>query len=372
MKLAIASLLFFIGIGVNAAEETSKPPKWDVNNPPGESYQANIDVNEGTWMNLTISPDGKTLAFDLLGDIYTLPITGGEATAVTHSIAWEMQPQFSPDGKQIAFTSDAGGGDNIWVMDKDGTNQRQITKESFRLLNSPSWSPDGQYIAARKHFTSRRSLGAGEIWLYHLAGGKGLQLNKRPNDQKDLGEPSFSADGKKVYFSRDSTPGKVFEYSKDSNSVIYEIFSIERQTGKIKKEISGFGGSVRPTPSPDGSYLAFVRRIRNQSSIFLKDLSTGKETPIYQQLDRDMQETWAIHGVYPTLAWTPDNQNIIFWAGGKIHKLNITTQVATPIPFQVKTQLERIIFGGSCRDVPWYVSTSKNYLCLCYIFLTNN
>lgn len=336
MKLAILTFLLTLCFSVNAAEAPAKSSKWDVNNPPGESYQATIDVDQGTWMNITVSPDGKTLAFDLLGDIYSLPITGGEAKALTNSIAWEMQPQFSPDGKSIAFTSDASGGDNIWIMDNNGTNHQQVTNESFRLLNSPVWSPDGQYIAARKHFTSRRSLGAGEVWLYHRAGGKGLQLNKRPNDQKDLGEPAFSADGKKVFFSRDSTPGKIFEYSKDSNRVIYEIFSIERQTGEITKEVSGFGGSVRPTPSPNGRYLAFVRRIRNQSSIFLKDLETGKETPIYQQLDRDMQETWAIHGVYPTLAWTPDNQNLVFWAGGKIHKLNINTQVAAPIPFRVK------------------------------------
>jgi imidazolonepropionase-like amidohydrolase/Tol biopolymer transport system component len=320
-----------------AETEKSKPQAWNVNQPPGESYQADIDVTEGTWMNISVSPDGKNIAFDLLGDIYLLPVKGGEATALTQSIAWEMQPQFSPDGNQIAFTSDAGGGDNIWVMDRDGTNARAVTDESFRLLNSPAWSPDGQYIAARKHFTSRRSLGAGEIWLYHRAGGKGLQLNERPNDQKDLGEPAFSAQGDKVFFSRDSTPGKVFEYSKDANQVIYEIFSIDRLSGKIRKEVSGFGGSVRPTPSPDGRLLAFVRRIRNQSSIFLKDLQTGREYPVYQRLDRDMQETWAIHGVYPTLAWTPDNQHLIFWAGGKIQRLNITTQVAEEIPFHVKT-----------------------------------
>ncbi len=320
-----------------STKSENKKPEWNVNNPPGKNYQAAIDVTEGTWMNLTISPDGKTLVFDLLGDLYSLPLKGGEARPLTHSIAWEMQPQFSPDGKQLAFTSDAGGGDNIWVMDIDGTNQRQVSKESFRLLNSPAWSPDGQYIAARKHFTSRRSLGAGEIWLYHVAGGKGLQLNKRPNDQKDLGEPTFSASGDKVYFSRDSTPGKRFHYSKDSNGTIYEIFSINRQDGKISKEVSGAGGSVRPTPSPDGKYLAFVRRIRNQSSLFLKDLQTGKEFPVYQKLDRDMQETWAIHGVYPTMAWTPDSQNLIFWAGGKIHQINKTTRVAKEISFHVKT-----------------------------------
>lgn len=314
--------------------------KWDVNNPPGPSKQVSIDVEQGTWMSVDVSPDGETLVFDLLGDIYTMPISGGEAKSITSGMAWDMQPKFSPDGQFIAYTSDAGGGDNIWVMKADGSEPKQITDESFRLLNSPSWSPDGRFIVARKHFTSSRSLGAGEIWMYHLSGGKGIQLNKRPNDQKDLGEPVFSADGEKVFFSRDSTPGAIFEYSKDSNKQIYQIFSIDRHDGDIKAEISGPGGAVRPTPSPDGKKLAFVRRIRNQSSLFIKDLTTGEISPVYQQLDRDMQETWAIHGVYPTISWTPDSRDLVFWAGGKIKRLNTQTLSVKEVPFKIKDTRE--------------------------------
>ena len=123
-----------------------------------------------------VTPDRQEIVFDLLGDIYSLPIAGGEAKSLTSGAMWDMQPRFSPDGKRIAFTSDRAGGDNIWVMNRDGSDPRQVTKESFRLLNSPAWSPDGQYIAARKHFTAQRSLGAGEIWIYHHSGGDGLQV----------------------------------------------------------------------------------------------------------------------------------------------------------------------------------------------------
>ena len=101
------------------------------------------------------------------------------------------QPRYSPDGKWISFTSDAGGGDNIWIMHRDGSDAKQITKEDFRLLNNAVWSADGQYLFARKHFTSQRSLGAGEIWMYHMSGGQGIQLTKRKNDQQDVGEPGL-------------------------------------------------------------------------------------------------------------------------------------------------------------------------------------
>lgn len=159
-------------------------------------------------MNISVSPDGKHLVFDLLGDIYQIPVTGGEAKPLAQGIAWQMQPVYSPDGKHIAFTSDADGGDNIWIMDADGSNPRTVTTETFRLLNSPAWSPDSQYLVGRKHFTASRSLGAGEVWLYHVAGGEGVKLTERPNDEKDLGEPAYSPDGRYIYFSQDDTPGK--------------------------------------------------------------------------------------------------------------------------------------------------------------------
>jgi len=161
--------------------------KWDVSNPPGDKYDVAIDTSEGTWMSLDVSPDGREIAFDLLGDIYVMPMEGGEARAITTGVAWDMQPRFSPDGRFIAFTSDRAGGDNIWSMNRDGSEPKQVTTESYRLLSSPVWTPDSQYIAARKHFTSKRSLGAGEIWLYHYTGGSGMQMIERPTDQKDLG-----------------------------------------------------------------------------------------------------------------------------------------------------------------------------------------
>ncbi|MEZ4982240.1 MAG: amidohydrolase, partial [Saprospiraceae bacterium] len=96
--------------------------KWDVSNPPGDWNwkEVNFTTDEGTWMNLDVSPDGKSIVFDMLGDIYILPIAGGEAKAIRTGLPWECQPRFSPDGKRILFTSDAGGGDNIWVMNSDG------------------------------------------------------------------------------------------------------------------------------------------------------------------------------------------------------------------------------------------------------------
>jgi imidazolonepropionase-like amidohydrolase/Tol biopolymer transport system component len=309
---------------------------WDVNRPPGPSHEAKIDVTSGTWMSLDVSPGGDQIVFDLLGDIYVVPMSGGEAKALTSGLAWDEQPRYSPDGRFIAFTSDRAGGDNIWVMKRDGSDLAQVTKETFRLVNSPAWTPDGSFIAARKHFTSTRSAGAGEIWLYHRTGGEGLQMTVRPNEQKDLGEPAFSPDGRYLYYSQDTTPGTTFEYNRDPNTQIYVIQRLDRDTGEIVPFVTGPGGAVRPTPSRDGKQLAFVRRVRNKSVLHVADVASGAIRPIYEGLDRDMQETWAIHGVYPGMAWTPDDRAIVVWAGGKIRRIDVGTGTATEIPFRVR------------------------------------
>ena len=339
LAAAILLALGILGAGPSPEEkkdEKKEEPKWDVEHP---SYpidvEAKIDTDEGTWMDVDVSPDGAEIVFDLLGDLYTLPMGGGEAKALTSGVAWDMQPRYSPDGKRIAFTSDRGGGDNVWTIARDGSGATQVTKESFRLVNSPAWTPDGEFLAVRKHFTGTRSAGAGEIWLYHRSGGEGLQLTKRPNEQKDLGEPAFSPDGRYVYYSQDVTPGRIFQYNKDPNGEIYAIQRLDRVTGRTDRFVSAPGGSIRPTPSRDGRRLAFVRRQREKTVLFVKDLASGHERPVFDGLERDMQETWAIHGVYPGMAWTPDDRAVVLWAGGKIRRVDVATGAPAVIPFHV-------------------------------------
>jgi Tol biopolymer transport system component len=155
--------------------QSEKDKKLDVANPEGSFKEVDFTTTEGTWMSLDLSPVGK----------------------------------------KISFTSDAGGGDNICTMNTDGTDAKKITKETFRLLNNAVWTPDDNYLIARKHFSSTRSLGAGELWMYHISGGEGVQLTTKRNEQQDTGEPCASADGKFIYYSEDTYPGGYFQYNKN-------------------------------------------------------------------------------------------------------------------------------------------------------------
>lgn len=310
---------------------------WDVSAPydSADFKEVSFSTDEGTWMNLDVSPDGKEIVFDLLGDIYLMPIGGGAATLLRGGAPYEVQPRFSPDGSKISFTSDAGGGDNIWIMNRNGEKAKQITKENFRLLNNGVWMPNGKYLIARKHFTSRRSLGAGEMWMYHIGGGDGLQLTKRKNDQQDAGEPVVSADGRYLYFSEEVYPGGYFQYNKDPNNQIYVIRRYDFEKGELKTVVQGPGGAVRPQVSHSGKLLTFVRRVRDKSVLFATDLTTGEEWPVYDGLTKDQQEAWCVFGVYPNYAFTPDDKYVILWAQGKLHKVEIATGKSDVIPFKV-------------------------------------
>lgn len=333
MKNLFFKASVFLMLSATAVAQ-EKENKWNVEKPTGPSKTINFNTDEGTYINLDVSADGKTIVFDLLGDIYKMPITGGKATLLAGGMAFEVQPRFSPDGKYISYTSDKDGADNIWVMNVDGTNQHAITKEKFRLLNNAVWTPDSKYLIARKHFTAHRSLGAGELWMYHVSGGfDGIQLTKRKNDQQDQGEPWVSPDGKSVYFSEDISKGPNFQYNKDPNGEIYAIRKLDLNTGEFEKVAGGSGGAVRPQVSPDGSQLAYVKRDRLKSVLYVQDLHTGEEKPVYTELSKDQQETWAIFGVYPNFNWLPDSRTIVFYAKGKIRKVDAITLSTEEIPF---------------------------------------
>ena len=337
---ALTMLAFTVLLASAARGQDDAASKWDIEAERGPTRTVRFDATDGTWMNLDVSPDGREIVFDLLGDLYMLPIVGGRARRLTGGVAFDVQPRFSPDGKQIAFTSDRAGGDNIWIMDRDGSHPRQVTKETFRLVNGPAWTPDGQYILARKHFTSTRSLGAGEVWMYHVSGSGGLQLTTKKNDQQDQGNDiAVSPDGRYVFFSEDVSGGATFQYNKDPHGQIYAVRRLDRDTGKITNLISGAGGAARPQPSPDGRRIAFVRRVRSRSVLYLYDGESGAQRPLFAGLDHDQQEAWAIFGVYPGYSWTPDGESIVIWAQGKLWRIDVATGDARPIEFSAPVEL---------------------------------
>lgn len=326
----------------SANEEQPSKAEWDVLNPPFELSTLEIKSDEVTWSSLDVTPDGKQMVFDALGDIFIVNLSGGQAQPLTQDFAWNIHPAVSPDGNKVAFISDRGGLSNVWTMNIDGSDLRQITKEKNNLIHSPKWSPDGEYLVVNKGIMSSRSIPAGEIWLYHRSGGDGIKIKKRVHgnsDQKNIADPAFSPDGKYLYFTQDISSGSTFSYNRDPLKSIFAITRYDMLKGEEERFVSGTGGAIVPTPSPDGEHLAFVRRVKNKTALFVKDLKNGVEKPVFLELERDMQEGFGSEGYFAYFDWTPDSKHIVFWTGGKFHKLNVADQSLQTIPVSLNTKV---------------------------------
>jgi imidazolonepropionase-like amidohydrolase/Tol biopolymer transport system component len=341
--LVLAAVLLGLSLTPDRASlQAPQEKKWDVGADLGPVTKLAFDTSEGTWMNVDVSPDGKRVVLDLLGDIYIMSIDGSgaaPATRVTSGPAFDMQPRFSPDGKRIAISSDRDGLWNIWTMEADGKDLKQVSREKRWFVNSPTWSPDGEYLYARRHFVKERSLGAGEIWMYHASGASdGLQVTERTGWQKDNGEPDIAPDGRYLYYSKDVTPGQTFEYNKDPNGTIYAVMRRDLVTGREVRAVSIQGGSVTPQVSPDGKTLAYIRRVRLKSALYLRDLESGRDRELFGNVDKDLQEAWAVHGLYPQYAWTPDGRSLVIWGEGKIWKVDAASGKGVALPFTARVE----------------------------------
>ena len=347
--VSIFSLLCCLSLTPAFASEADfeeKENDWDVTQPQGELKTISIDTNETTWSNLSVSQDGKTIAFDMLGDIYTISIDGGEGVPLVHGFDWNMQPSYSPDGKTIAFISDRDGTSNLWLMDSDGHNPRQISNEKTALIHTPSWSPDGDYIAVTKGFMSSRSIPAGEIWMYHRSGGDGVMVTERaygPHTQKNMTDPAFSPDGKYLYYTDDVTSGRIWQYGKNSTTELFNIMRHDLETGESSSYIGGAGGAIVPTPSPDGKHMAYLKREDTKTVLYLKDLKSGVDRRLSTEIERDHQETFGSEGNFAYFDWTPDGRHIVYWTAGKLHKLNVESldDVVIPVHISIEKQVQQ-------------------------------
>ncbi len=300
-----------------------------------------FNTQEGTWISVDVSPDGNTIAFDLMGDIYTMPITGGKATPVTKGFAYETHPRFSPDGNKLLFTSDRSGSENIWIIDRVKQDTAQLTKTRVDDYVNAVWTPDGKYVIASRGRRLPR------LWMFHADGGGGIQLNDAPGSLKTI-DPFISNDGKTIYYSQRNG-------SWNYNALLpqYQIGVYEREKGQTRTITSRYGSAFTPTLSKDGQWMVYGSRYQDKTGLVIRNLNTGDERWLAYPVQRDEQESIAPQGVLPGMAFTPDSKNLIASYGGKIWKIPVSGEPATEIPFDVDVKLElgpRLYFNYDIKD----------------------
>src|ERR1700687_4209753 len=296
-------------------------------------------TDEGTWLSLDVSPDGKTIVFELVGDIFPLPSGGGPAKLISGGMAFDSQPKFSPDGKWIAFLSDREGSENIWIMHPDGSEVKQGSKDPNNEFASPSWAPDGNYI-----FVSKAGFGITtyEVWMYHVRGGTGVQITKakpapttpRKERHNAIGVVA-SADGKYIYY---AVRHGGFAYN--AQFPLWQIARRDRKTGDEDVLIEQLDSSFRPLLSPDGTQVLYVTRYETESGLRLRNLQSGDDRWVKYPVTRDDQESRFTRDLFPGYAFRPDGKEIVYNQDGKIHRLNLATGTETVIPFTAKVSQE--------------------------------
>ncbi len=269
-----------------------------------------FDTDEVTWSVLDVSLDGQSVLFDVLGDIYTVAITGGDAKSVTNGRAWDMHPQFSPDGKRIAFISDRAGAFELWSMDVNGTNLERYKgsriPETDRIGQvSPIWSFDGRLLFSSSWGAEIRQAGPG------LPRGSVVPVRSGP----------------------DSVLARVVDtVSMSRGGHVRIIGSTYRVT--LPDTVVSVSWSARI--SRDGNLVAYpseaddkgefeILRVLNVTSGVTQTVTDSSERPVSPG---EQEQTRAI-------AFTPDGRSIIFGRRGHLRRVDLVTGQITRIPVRV-------------------------------------
>ena len=308
-------------------------------------------TDEVTWMQVDVSPDGRTILFDLLGDLYTMPIGGGEAKRIMGGLSFESQPTWSPDGKTIAFLTDRSGVENLWIADADGANPRAVSKDGRtndrpQLMVSPAWTPDGHYILVSK--SRPPEPGTLGLFMYHRDGGTGVRIGPAPPPQPGpdaQGPPPappankmgavVSPDGRFIYYTQ-----RTGTFTYNARFPLWQIYRHDTETGDVTQITNAQGSAIRPAISPDGKWIVFGTRHKSNTGLRVRNLETGAERWLAYPVTRDDQESRASRDTLPRYDFMPDGKSLIVPVNGKLQRIDFATGEATPIPFTAKVEAE--------------------------------
>ncbi len=348
--LAFLLMLIFVlppaALGQEKKDEKKDEPKKEEELPLKATDKIEFVTDEVTWMSVDVSSDGQTVVFDLLGDIYTMSISGGEAKRIIGGIAFESQPKFSPDGKRLVFLSDRSGSENIWLCDSDGKNPKALTQGRDQRYISPTWTPDGNYIIASK--------GGGlsdtpVLWMYHKDGGMGVAIGPPNPPAPSPFSPSpplprqtrfgaaLSGDGKYLYYAQRSG---FSEWDYNAMLPMWQIIRLDRETSDLAPITNAQGSAMRPVISPDGKSLVYATRFETKTGLRVHDLETRKERWLIYPVTRDDQESRATRDTMPGYCFMPDGKSLLVPIDGKLNRVDFATGKATLIPFTAKVEAE--------------------------------
>lgn len=299
--------------------------------------RVSFETQEGSPLSLDVSPNGQRIVFDLLGDIYDLPYTGGTARRLSAGLALDAQPVYSPDGETILFLSDRSGAENIWLMDADGGNPRQISfYDDNPAFSSPEWSPDGKSIIVTRNWPDQNAY---ELWMFKpLPGDMGqvLRSTRLPDTQSDETVNStgarFAPDGSSIYLANLSGDPRFDAVPR------WEIARMDTATGVTEiilpaPELKGTPlARFRPAMSPDGAQLVFAERRGANAALKSLDLASGDIREL-AAIDPDSLLAALTSDAIPRYDFSHDGLEIVINRAGGLFRVPLQGGEPIRIPF---------------------------------------
>lgn len=327
---SVLSIFVLLGFHSISFAQQSEPSHKDLDITPDRTVA--INSNEGTWMSLDVHPNGEKVIFDYMGNLFEMPIEGGDANQLTRGMGFDSQPVYSPNGNKVVFVSDRSGGENVWILDLETNEVEQRTEGKNYRMQGPTWTPDGQYIIA-----ARAGLrdGVHKLRIYHVDGGEGTELMDTPEDIKTI-EPTIGDNGQYVWFSQ-----REGDWNYNATFPQYQIAKYDRNTGERHTQTARLGSAFRPTISSNGKWLVYGTRYDTETGLRIRNLENGNERWLAYPIQRDDMESRATRGVLPRIDFTPDNNAVVASYGGKVWHIPIAENSdAKEISFSVDMDLD--------------------------------
>ena len=288
-----------------------------------------IAVSEGTSLAFDLSRNDSTLVFDLLGELWVLPATGGDARAITNAVrdtADQTHPSFSPDGRSVVFSGERGGHAGLWVVDVQSGEVRRLTIPP-QTDEEPAWSPDGSRIAFIRQvglMLGERPMGFEGLHLVDPASGAVTPIPLGDSGRASVRQPAWSADGKLIYVTapHPGPPGK-------AGTVVWEV---DVSSGRHRPVTDSTRILTAPAPSPDGRQLGFFARdSAGRQQVWLQDLASGAARQL-----TDHPEITA-----RSLRWTRDGGTLLYVANGRVQRQDLGSGQSTEIGFTARLEFTR-------------------------------
>ncbi|MEX2153949.1 MAG: amidohydrolase family protein [Gemmatimonadaceae bacterium] len=281
-----------------------------------QSTSVDLHLREGTNIAAAVSPDGRTIAFDLIGRIWVIPRAGGAATALTGPLEESRQPAWSPDGARIAFQSYRDGTWHIYSMARDGSDIRQHT---FGALDDrePDYTADGQTIV----FSSDRA-GNYDIWSVDLARGA---LTRLTDDPADDAMPAVNrATGAIAFVSTRASARGLWSRQSDGTTSLW-VATTELPNA--------------PAWSPDGTQLSWTAFGAGTARLMVA--ARGAEARALTPASND---------VFPFRATWLANGELLYTGDGQIRVVSNGSETRPSIPFDARVTFTRTAYTRRARD----------------------